>query len=188
MRGVVVTSCLLLCFLGEVAGGAMLPAQDAKAPSDAQSGSDPALARLLDEVHQLRLALERSAVANTRFQMAVERMRIQQGHVDSIQKELSDIHSEISGLENSKEGLAERIHDAEGRMDQLTGTEHDELDGELRRAKQGMASIDRDLQARHGRESELTTRLADEERKLQELDRQLDALTEDLKRELPLAR
>lgn len=185
MRVVVVTFGCLLCLLALVAAATVSPSPAGKAPNDPPTGNDAALARLLDEVHQLRVALERTSVANNRFQVAIERMRIQQAHMESIQRELGGVRSEISNLESSKESVNDRLQGFEERSGQLAGSEYEELQAEVKRVKQAAAAIDRDLQTRRNREMELTSRLRQEETRLHEMDRELDALAEDAKGPAP---
>jgi chromosome segregation ATPase len=175
--------CCLLCLLaGWALPDAAAPASEGKdSPAAAIQGAEATLAKLLAEVHQLRVALQRATLANTRFQMAIERMRIQQAHVDAVQRELDGVRSELANLEDAKAGTIDRLKDAEERSKLETGPEQDSLEEEARRIKQAVASIERELQGRHGREAELIARLQQEENRLEDLDHQLDALTEELK-------
>ncbi len=168
-------SCLLFLVVGWAVAAA--PSQEKSAASGSVKGGDETLARLLDEVHQLRVALERSASDNSRFQMAIERMRIQQAHVDGIQRELSGIRSEISNIDSSRETTSGRIKDLEERLDSETGPDYAALQDEIKRVKQAIVGLDRDLQSRRTRESELTGLLRMEENRLHMMDHQLDELT-----------
>ena len=69
----------LLCLVGFLC---FLPtnvsAHSEKPTESAQPDRDQTLRQLLTEVHELRLAVQRATVNNTRFQMLIERVRVQQ--------------------------------------------------------------------------------------------------------------
>ncbi len=52
--------------------------------ASAQGDHDQTLRQLLTEVRELRLAVERATVKNSRFQMLIERVRVQQSHVKAL--------------------------------------------------------------------------------------------------------
>src|SRR5713101_3329534 len=63
----------------------------AQAPaSDVQT-----LQALLTEVHQLRIALERSTQIAPRIQIAVERLKLQQEQVARVSRQLQDLRHEL---------------------------------------------------------------------------------------------
>jgi chromosome segregation ATPase len=152
-------------------------------PSQPSPGADPLLRQLLEEVHQLRLALQRATVANTRFQMAIERMRIQQAHVDGIRRDLDGVREQISDLETVQSTTADKVKDWEEKSKLETGAERDAAEEELKRIRSAASSIERELQARRGREEELTIRMDKERKRLDDLSDQLDALSEELKKQ-----
>ncbi len=56
-------------------------AQNNKPTESTQGDRDQTLKQLLTEVRELRLTVQRATVNNTRFQMLIERVRVQQAHV-----------------------------------------------------------------------------------------------------------
>ncbi|MDQ3802578.1 MAG: hypothetical protein M3416_01815 [Acidobacteriota bacterium] len=58
--------------------------QDRKNAESPKEGDGAVLRELPDEVRQLRLALQRSSAINHRLQVTLERIRLQQGRVDSL--------------------------------------------------------------------------------------------------------
>jgi hypothetical protein len=102
-------------------------------PAAAIQGAETTLPKLLAEVHQLRVVLQRATLANTRFQMAIERMRIQQAHV----------RSELANLEDAKAGTIDRPKDRRGALEARDragaaqprgGSQTDQAGGGLHRA------------------------------------------------------
>jgi hypothetical protein len=65
-------------------------AQTSNSTESAQGDRDKTLQQLLTEVRELRLAVQRATVNNTRFQMLIERMRIEQARVDAIGRQLEN--------------------------------------------------------------------------------------------------
>jgi len=62
-------------------------AQTDKPGESAKGDGDQTLKQLLTEVRELRLAVQRATIGNTRFQMVIERVRVQQAHVDAVSRQ-----------------------------------------------------------------------------------------------------
>jgi len=63
---------------------------------------DQILKQLLTEVRELRLALQRATVSSIRFQMLIERARVEQGQVDSLSGQLVSVRSQLTKLKLKK--------------------------------------------------------------------------------------
>src|SRR5216684_2726621 len=85
-------------------------------PADSAQG-DQTLKQLLTEVRELRLAVQRATVSNSRFQMLIERVRVQQAHVDALSRQLENIHSQAAEMKAAKPQLEQQIKDAEDLLD-----------------------------------------------------------------------
>jgi predicted nucleic acid-binding Zn-ribbon protein len=173
--------------LGFAAGACILSttllAQNQTRPgsSPPAADSEPVLRQLLAEVHQLRLALQQSALLSTRFQLAIERMRLQQTHVLALNRELSDLRETIPAKETELGNLVERRKSAEEEMGRAVGTEREGLEATVRILKAATASLDHEIQEARTRETDLAARLQNEQSRLEALDRDLDDLTKELK-------
>src|SRR5215470_8132115 len=101
---------LLLCSLAR-----------AQAPADPQT-----LQSLLSEVHQLRIAMERSAAITPRIQIVVERLKLQQEQVARTSRELTDLRRD---LERGRMELGQN----QARIQSLENAESQETDTAKRR-------------------------------------------------------
>ena len=125
------------CLLGLAASACFFPsavlAQEEKPASTVPPGEeDPVLRQLLAEVRQLRLALQRMTLLSTRFQVAIERMRIQQSHVDGLDRELAGLRENISAKQSELDGLVERRKSAEAELERTADPERGEMEANLR--------------------------------------------------------
>jgi hypothetical protein len=64
------------------------------------------LAALRDEVHQLRLAIERSTLLNARTQIAIERIQTQESRVNQAAQKLGEVRQELARSQAEKDQLA----------------------------------------------------------------------------------
>jgi len=173
--------------LGFAAGACILStvlfAQNETRPgsSPPTADSEPVLRQLLAEVRQLRLALQQSALLNTRFQLAIERMRLQQAHVLALNRELSDLRETIPTKETELGNLVERRKSAEEELGGAVGPERAGLEATVRILKAATTSLEHEIQEARSRETDLATRLQNEQIRLEELDGDLDTLTKELK-------
>jgi len=176
------------CLLSLAAGACLFPnallAQDERpAPTVSPGEEDPVLRQLLVEVRQLRLALQRMTLLSTRFQMVIVRMRIQQSHVDGLNREMSGLRENISAKQTELDGLVERRKSAEEELERTAGPESGEMETNVRHLKVAAASLEREVQEYREREADLAVQLQIEQSRLDDLDDDLAALTRELKEE-----
>src|SRR6266699_6407079 len=109
--------CLLglvtLCFVSPTRA----QTQTNKPAESGQGDRDQTLQQLLTEVRELRLAVQRATVSNTRFQMLIERVRVQQTHVDSLSRQLENVRSQVAEMKAAKPQMEQQIKDAEDLLD-----------------------------------------------------------------------
>ena len=152
------------------------------ASSFAQSGnSDATTQALLNEVRQLRLALERSAVVAPRIQVTLQRIQLQQEQVSRVGRQLEDLRDRLAQAAFDLNRTAGEIKQAESRLAQeLDVTRHKAMEDQLRAEKTRLDAA-REQQAaeeasQRARESELSGRLRTEQAKLDELNDRLNSL------------
>src|SRR5256886_4273607 len=94
------TKALPLLFAVWIAACCLSPtgtfAQTRNAGVTSPDDRDQPLKQLLVEVHELRMAVQRATVSNNRFQMLIERVRVERTHVDSVSRELENVRSQIA--------------------------------------------------------------------------------------------
>ena len=164
--------CLVTVILGAQSGGT----------TDVLQGSEKQTLRaLLDEVRQLRLALQRTSLTTTRAQLAFERMRLQRGRLDALLREVESVRSQLLSVRDALSQAAERVKE----LDELTGQTSDaslraRFERQLNLSKQVLNSHTRREEQLRERDTQLTAQLNIEQAKLVELEDQLTNLEREL--------
>jgi chromosome segregation ATPase len=157
-------------------------AQSNKPAAAVQEDRDQTLQQLLTEVRELRLAVQRATVNNTRFQMLIERVRVQQAHLDALSRELENIHSQVAEMKAAKPQIEQQIKDAEDLLDRTPDPNaHAELDSRIKGGKANLVRFTQEDERLRSRETAVDTELQTAQAKLNELNSQLDLLMSELK-------
>src|SRR5258707_7827463 len=162
--------CLVaLCFIPPTA----TLAQNNKPAESVQGDRDQTLKQLLVEVHELRIAVQRATVNNNRFQMLIERTRVEQTHVESLRRELEGVRSQLSDLQAMKPRMQQQIRDAEDSLDRVTDPNpHADLEARIKTMKPDFASIAPEEERLGNREAALAREFQPTQAKLNELNSQ----------------
>lgn len=157
-------------------------AQGSKPPESVQGDLDQTLKQLLIEVRELRLAIQRAAVSNTRFQMLIERLRVQHAHVDALSRQLENVHSQVAEMKAAKPQIEQQLKDAEDLLDRTSDPNaHAELESRIKGGKAKLARLTQEDERLRSREAATDTELQAAQAKLNELNTLLDALMSELK-------
>jgi chromosome segregation ATPase len=145
----------------------------AQAPaSDVQT-----LQALLTEVHQLRIALERSTQIAPRIQIAVERLKLQQEQVARITRQLDDLRRELDRSREEQPKIHQQLQMMTDETPQITDPQkRKELDDALRMFKLQSEQAEKSLQQMQVHEGELASQLQSEQARLTELNDRLDQM------------
>jgi len=150
-------------------------------PADSAQG-DQTLKQLLTEVRELRLAVQRATVSNTRFQMLIERVRVQQTHVDALSRQLESFHSQVAEFKATKPQMEQQIKDAEDLLDRTPDpSAHADLESRIKGGKANLVRLAQEDERLRNRETALDTEWQGAQAKLNELNGQMDALMSELK-------
>jgi len=151
-----------------------------------QGENEPTMQALLNEVRQLRLAIQRSNLSAYQAQLIIERMRSQRQHVDRLTERLRDTRERIA---NGKIPQAEFQHELkriEGRLSQEREAERrQDMEEQQDMFKTRLAALAKEETRLQEVESQLAAQLQIEQARLAELDDQLDSLRREL--EIPPA-
>jgi chromosome segregation ATPase len=182
----IIKTLILGSLLSIVTFGCVAPtttlAQARNAAESALGDRDQTLRQLLTEVRELRLAIQRATVSNTRFQMLIERVRVQQGHVDVLSRQLENVRSQVAGMRAEKPQMEQQIKDAEellGRTPEPNAQA--DLESRIKAGKSSLTRLAQEEERLRNREAALDTELQASQSRLNELNGQLDALMSDLK-------
>ena len=174
----IVLSLVTFCFISPIRA----PGQSNKPPESVQGDRDQTLQQLLHEIRELRLAVQRATVNNTRFQMLIERVRVQQGRVDALGRQLESVHSQVAEMRAAKPQMEQQIKDAEDLLDRTAEPNaHADLESRIKAEKGNLARLTQDEERLRNREANIDTDLQATQAKLNELNGQLDALMSELK-------
>ena len=157
-------------------------AQGNKPAESTQGDRDQTLKQLLTEVRELRLTVQRATVSSTRFQMLIERVRVQQAHVDALSRQLENIHSQVADMKGAKPQMEQQIRDAEDLLDRTPDPNtHADLESRIKVGKASVARFTQEDERLRNRETAVDTELQTAQAKLNELNSQLDLLMSELK-------
>lgn len=157
-------------------------AQTSNSPESAQGDRDRTLQQLLNEVRELRLAVQRATVNNTRFQMLIERVRIEQARVDAIGRQLENIRAQAADMRASRPQMEQQIKDAEALLDRTSDPNaHADMESRIKAMKSTLVRLAQEEERLQSREATLNTDLQAAQSKVNELNSQLDALMNELK-------
>jgi chromosome segregation ATPase len=155
------------------------------APAQAgQSDQMQMLQALLDEVRQLRLALQRNNLTAYRAQILLERLRAQQERVDRLTRELEALRNELVESKTHQAQMTEMLKGIENRLNQETDqARRNELEMEQRLIKTQLEQQAQRDERQREREAQLMAQLQIEQAKLEEINSRLDALENELEKQ-----
>jgi chromosome segregation ATPase len=137
----------------------------------------PTLQTLLAEVHQLRIALERSTQIAPRIQIAVERLKMQQEQAARVARQLDDARHELDHFRTEQTRIQQGLQFIDNAVTQTADPEkRKNLNDELGRLKQEAEQAEKSVQQSQAREGELANQLQSERVKLTELNDRLDQM------------
>jgi len=156
----------------------------------AQGDNEQAMQALVNEVRQLRLAIQRSNLSAHHSQVVIERMRSQQQTVDRVADRLRWAREEASRhrmyMPLQQAEIQNRVKLIEGDLSEnLSANARRVKEGELEITKQRLGMMGQEETRLRENESQLAAQLQIEQAKLAELNDQLDALQREL--EIPPA-
>jgi len=148
---------------------------------------------LINEIQQLRLAIERSTLLGARTQLAIGELQLQESAVARISQQYNDVRfagpSAASRLNQFTEAV-KSMEDSLGKPEWAEPRKHEELDDALRQRKAELDGLRTEEQQRSAREGELAAQLqtaqnqiAEARTRIAEMERALDAAIQQLSKE-----
>lgn len=150
----------------------------------AQGENAQTMQALLNEVRELRLAIQRSNLSAYRAQIVIERARSQQQRVDRLAEKLREIRERIDEVKAPQAEMQDRLKKIDERLnEERDAKKRAELGDEQEDFKGRLKMLSQDEARRREQEAQLASQLQLEQARLTELNDQLDALQREL--ELP---
>jgi hypothetical protein len=165
-------------------------AQSSNAVPTAPSSAEAQLLRaLLDEVRQLRIALQRAQLTTYRGHLLADRLKQQQSRVDGLTEEIAQLRAQLQ-QEMSYGREEEQLRELEAAInrapDPVTRAQLTQTYEDLKRTIQWQKEYARqDAERNSARQQMLEVMLRDEHEKLAQIQGQLDALDRELERMVP---
>jgi chromosome segregation ATPase len=146
----------------------------------AQGENEPTMQALLNEVRQLRLAIQRANLSAYHAQLIIERMRSQRQQVDRLTERLRDTRDRIANMKMAQIDLQGELKRIEGRLSRNNRQSDPVEDENQEIVKTRLAALVKEETRLQEVESQLTAQLQIEQAKLAELNDQMDALQREL--------
>ena len=164
---------IILCCVWFNNPGALTAPVNQSLPSD----NGQPMQALVNEVRQLRLAIERSNLSAYQAQVTLERLRWQQPRVDRLKEKLEAVRAEIAELRSRQTSAPEDLKYIENELRKETDP------GKRRELEQSQLLLKRQPEALvqlEQQESQLLVQLQPEQARLNELNERLDAAQKEL--------
>lgn len=161
----------------------LLPAlaQNGHAQESVNQSEGQVLREILDEVRQLRAAVQRANLGAYRSQVLIERLRMQQEHVARLNKQLEETRTEAASFKAYLPKMEEQLRDLEMEVgNQQNPAQRNQLEAQAKAVKQMLEAQAIQQQQLQERESQLAAQLQAEQATLATLNDQLQTIEREL--------
>jgi len=166
--------CLALCCLLSLNSPLALTSRPIQA---APPQGEPIIQALLNEVHQLRLAIQQNTLNTSRAQITIEHLRAQQTRVDGLSLTLEGIRKQIAAAKLAQSRMTEQLKEWENQLSQEPdASRRVEIERQYRDVKTSLERQTQIEQQQREREAQVMTQLQVEQAKLGDLTDRLEAL------------
>ncbi len=146
-----------------------------------QNDAGQPMQALLNEVHQLRLAIQRSNLNTYHAQVTLERLRLQQQRVERLSGKLEDVRTRIADLKSHQPRLSDEIKRAEQDLNREPDpVKRPDLERMLQNFKSEFERLAQLETREREQETQLAIQLQAEQAKLNEINERLDTLQKEL--------
>jgi len=172
----------ILCVL-TICYGSPTPTQaQVNQPEAVQSNYEKTLQQLLAEVRELRLAVQRATFSHTRFQVIIERLRLQQSTIDGVSRQMDMVRAQLADLRNAKPQMEQQIKETEELLERTTDPNGRlDIESRIKSMKATLARFAPEEDRLRNRQTTLESELQTLQAKLNELNSQLDTLFNEMK-------
>lgn len=152
------------------------------APTHAQEAS--ITREVVNELQLLRQSVERSGLNQSRVALAIERLRLQQDLVTQLNRDLANAQRIVTDYRLLRQTMVDRLKELEQTSNNSTNPHHRKaLEEEQKAIKVQIERREQLEQSEQARETDLRTRIAVEQGRLNELNERLDALERELEKQ-----
>jgi hypothetical protein len=159
-------------------------AQTGNSVPSAQAQEAPITREVVNELQQLRQAVERSNLNQSRVTIAIGRLRLQQELLTLLNRDLESAQRSVTDNQATRLWMAERLKELEQAISNSTDSQHRKiLEEEQKTFKAQQGRREQLEQSEQARETELRTRLVTEQGRLNELNERLDSLEREFEKQ-----
>jgi len=134
-----------------------------------QTAENPTLSALMSEVHELRLAVERSTLLGARTQIMIQRVQMQEGSVARASKTLEDARKDAARTQAERADMARIQKDLEAQLSRAPSPDvRREMENQIQSIKQRVADGSAEAEAQR-REAEAFSQAQSEQTRLTQL-------------------
>jgi hypothetical protein len=163
---------------------APVAAQTSNSSSPVPTQEAPITREVVNELQQLRQAVERSNLNQYRVTIAIERLRLQQELVTSLNRDWEGLRQSVANHQTGRMMMAERLKELEQVFNNAADPQHRKtLEEEQKQVKAQLGRLEQLEQSERVRENELRARLDAERGRLNELNERLDALEREFEKQ-----
>jgi SMC interacting uncharacterized protein involved in chromosome segregation len=181
MKQLIVIGALMICASGAWPISSVVVAQSPMNVPAAPDQDKHVLIELLQEMRQLRVALQRMQAVSQRTQVTLERIRLQQNRVDSISRTLENLRTHLADIRAARPSIEEDMRDMDELFNRTTdATKRSEIEAQIKETKTRLSAQSREEEQSRQRELELTADLQAGQAKLNDLNSQLDTIIREL--------
>jgi chromosome segregation ATPase len=172
------TFVVSMAFLSIGAGSGMSARPEVSPqPAAAQSQEARTTAQLLQEVRELRAAIERMTVAGTRAQLLLGRLQMQEQRMTSLSRQLQETRTKLASIQRERQSQAQRIEQfTEGLDHTLTAEQRLDMESALKMTKQMVVQLDQQVSALQIEDLGVGQALSTEQARWLELNAKLEEL------------
>jgi predicted nucleic acid-binding Zn-ribbon protein len=141
------------------------------------------LSRLLAEVHQLRLVLERQGADTARIQLLISRLTIQETRVSRLARDLDEVREQVARTDEEQRQGAEQLKRMEAALSQIMDVaQKEDFEMQVAMMRRQLADARAREQRLRAREGELDAAFAAEQGRWIEISNRLDELERSLEK------
>jgi hypothetical protein len=145
--------------------------------AQSQESERQSIPALMSEVHQLRLAIERSTLLGTRMQISLQRIQMQELRTSRISQDHERLRKEAADMQMGYATAASRLKNDEEQLTQTTDPkERKNLEEVVKRTKLDLEAMAARQQQTQAREAELAVQVQSEQGRLAELNERVNQM------------
>jgi chromosome segregation ATPase len=142
------------------------------------------MSALLQEVHDLRVAMEQMASAGPRVQLAIGRLQLQEQRVNTLVRRADELHESVANQQQQLAEVDDRIATLQRALEgnAIPNEERTSIEYELPKTRTQKVRLTQELQRLQAEEADAAAQVANEQARWVEINQRLEELERSLTR------